>query len=168
MLSTAITLVIIILIFANLTLKAYNYFYPPCENPNEYFSSAKNVDGLQSVSGDDFKYAGPSKPTIDEDGVFAIGRNSSNYSKKLNESTEKDIEDVVSAFFPVDAQEDSRTKQKVVSDPDGNLIAMFEEEFEGIGADNTHRNNSKKRIPHSEEAQSTQTDGYSQRRPNDW
>jgi hypothetical protein len=163
---TAIIILIIILISANIGLKVFNNIYPPCESINDYFQSAKllsddltyNLRTIPStLRSSDYIGVQPVDPIIPVVNIMT----------KPGSEPNKKLFDAVNAMFPANSQEETSTT-KISNSYNGSNAAVFELEMEGQRAYNKPKNQNNKDTTPTKSLRIFKNDGYKDRRPNDF
>lgn len=175
MVSEAIVVVLIILVIANVGLSVYNTTHPPCDDLDEYFTATKKLPdgmliGLGSIpSGTDVHYVGAKTVSTGKPGVIGLRSRNKDLEKPVVPHDSSSLQKAVNRMFDnmVAKQEDERTT-KSRTDYDKGNSAMFEVEMEGLKAGNDHRNTDYRTTKPSGFMYEYNTDGYSERKPNDW
>lgn len=155
MIVPSILILVTILLSANVASFAYRKLHPPCDDLQDYFNSVKKmVQPMNSLSSLTILRKKPVKSieTVEEDkeSIKVV-------SEKSVESFKKSLEKI----FPTtrDSSTSNDTK-KTSNNYQGTNNAMFEEEMEGIGANNSHRNVERKKIQTSGVIGRTLSNGY--------
>ena len=188
MITEAVVILLIVLILANLLISVINYVNPPCKNNiTEYLQSAKQLrDGQLSRLGsipsgtevnnlesdDKGNYSSKSgNEDYDRDGMKNVSYNVSKDedmemlkdSLKPNSKFDKSAIDAVSKALDiktVEIEDRKRVVKKFGDNPNGQQLAMFETEFEGIGAQNRTPGRMGTAARPSEMSLSSERDGY--------
>jgi hypothetical protein len=172
MIAIAVTIVLVILVLANVGLKLFNYLYPPCEDSYEYFEAAKMMpDGaaasLASIpSGVSLNYIGAKTVATDQPGVIGLTSHVPSDRPHPNPAGSKKLYDAVSAMFPDHSGSNQRNGANLTrstSGYDGSRNAMFENEMEGLKADSSHRNTDRRTMKPSGFVGTMERDGYKDR-----
>lgn len=138
MLIPALSVVLVALLIANVSIVVFNKMYPPCEKPTEYLKSARRISRSEH-----------SLPKHK-----AVERDNSQLFNELNKIMK----------FDEPQQETSGTKKTRTS---GNQSSIFEEEMEGLKSDNSHHSTRYERLA-TGSIKSVERDGYASRKVNEW
>jgi hypothetical protein len=172
MIAVAVTIVLVILVLANVGLKLFNYLYPPCDGIYEYFEAAKMMpDGaatsLASIPpGISLNYVGAKPIVTDKPGVIGLTSHVSSNKPHHNPIGSKKLYDVVNNMFPTRSyskQHDGAALTKSIAGYKGTHNAMFETEMEGLKASSSHRNPDSRTMKPSGFVGETKRDGYKDR-----
>jgi hypothetical protein len=173
MIVQAVVILIIILVVANILISVYNNYYPST-GIDEYFDNAKKLQPNVLSLG---TYIPKQRQVSSNKESFYMDYASKDYSPSevetdladdLVDSSARNVGNAdifahIDAMFPANSQETSGTK-KGINDYDGVGAAIFEMEFEGLSANNTHRHDLKKdRMMPSGNVHTVERDGYSDR-----
>jgi hypothetical protein len=170
----AISILLVILIVANVGVSVFNAVYPPCDDLNEYFSSARRLpdgaaSGLRTVqSGTDGHYIGAKTVSTGKPGVIGLRSRNFDIEESLHAHSNAELLKAVGNALgdnKPNKQENTETKKKRTK---GNKSAIFEEEMEGLLAGNSHRNTNEKTTKPSGFIKGIERDGYSDRKVNEW
>lgn len=173
MISYAVIILLVILVLSNAGTYIYNKLSPPCDPLTEYFNQARRLpDGattnLGSIpSGSDINYIGAQTVETSIPNVIGLKSKNKNVTTAPKPADTKNLKKAIDKMFESDEQETSTTKQDI-TDFDGEKMANFEIEMEGIKASNSHRNNNKTSLKPSGHMKATQKDGYGDRDPDAW
>jgi len=138
MIVLAVSILLLILILANIGLKIFNDLYPPCSN-KEYFDSARNLpDGeaasLGSIpSGNKNTYVGAEMVDTGMPGVIGLKSFNDTVNTEPEPSDSFDIYDAIERTFPKQNRQNSQLneitrKENAFSDSK----AVFDIEMEGL------------------------------------
>jgi hypothetical protein len=172
MIAIAVTIVLVILVLANVCLKLFNYLYPPCDISYDYFEAARMLpdgasESLASIpSGISLNYIGAKTVATDQPGVIGLTSHIPSDRSHTNPVGSKKLYDAVSNMFPDRSdskQSDGAKLTKSTSGYNGTRNAMFETEMEGLKADSSHRNTDSRTMKPSGFAGATERDGYKDR-----
>lgn len=175
MIIEAVSIILVILLVANIAVGVFNSAYPPCDDIDEYFESARKISkdsmtGLRTVqSGTDINYVG-AKLSTNESGDVVLKSRNEDYNTPPNPHSSKDLMNAISIALGehkgVKHQEASTTKREHTSGP---MSAIFETEFEGLHANNIKRKADPRDIMKPTGfVHSIEQEGYSGRKVNEW
>jgi len=176
MIEVAVISLLVILVIANVGLSAYNSMYPPCETSKDYFDSARTlpdgaIAGLGSIpSGTDLHYVGAATVATGQSGVIGL-TNRLNTIVPPEPVVNKKLFDALENMFSGRSDEqtrDAQTKTKRNKYGANGPSGIFEDEMEGLKANNDHVSADRVIMKPSGFVRTTKTDGYSERRPNDF
>jgi hypothetical protein len=181
MIEVVLISLLVVLIIANLGLKVYNVIYPPCERSEEYFDSARklsneSINVLSTIpTGVDLHNVHNSTVSLDmqyDQDNSATTEMTNNITNTLlpppiiNKTLVKALDNMFSGRTN-DKNLSSTTEKKRTKYKDGNS-GIFESEMEGLKSNNDHVSANRVIMKPSGFVKVTQTDGYSDRNPNEF